>query len=110
MRQISFSIGNSVNLRPINADQQQQTYDPFERRDQLNKSLRRRLSDDLEALIHKACQRGHIGTAEELLIVLRNLIDWEREHFPHGRRPVEGTLDRLAAEISAARLLRRDAA
>ena len=109
MKHHSFSMGASVNLRPINADQRQETYDPFERRDQLNRSLRRRLSDDLETLIRKACQRGHIGTAEELLTVLRNLIEWEKEHFPHGRRPVDGMLDRLSTELTAAKL-RRDAA
>ena len=106
MKQISFSMGNGVALRPMATEQRMETYDPFERRDQLNRALRRRLSDDLEALIRKACQRGHVGTADELLTVLRNLIDWENQHFPHGRRPADNVLERLAAEVSAARARR----
>jgi hypothetical protein len=103
MRQNSFSIGRNVRLGPVAADQQVDVYDALERRDQINRMMRRRLSDDLESLIRRACQRGHLGTAEDLLTVLRNLIAWEKEHFPHGRRPVDGMIEGLAADLKAAK-------
>jgi len=110
MKQSSFSIGSNVRLGSVTAaDQRVEVYDPLERRDQINRMMRRRLSDDLESLIRRACQRGHLGTAEELLVVLRNLIDWEKQHFPHGRRPVDGMIEQLAAELAAAKA-QRDAA
>jgi len=109
MKQNSFSMAGNVRLAPITDVQPAEVYGAHERRDQLNRLLRRRLSDELEGLIRKACQRGHAGTAEELLAVLRNLIDWEKQHFPHGRRPVDGMIERLAAEVSAAKAC-RDAA
>ena len=109
MKQTSFRMAGSISLSPPPAEQRPEAYDPFERRDQLNRSLRRRLSDELETLIRKACHRGHLGTAEELLVVLRNLIEWEKQYFPHGRRPVDGMIERLASELAAAKA-RRDAA
>jgi len=110
MKQSSFSIGSNVRLGSVpGTEQRVEVYDALERRDQINRMMRRRLSDDLESLIRRACQRGHLGTAEELLNVLRNLIDWEKEHFPHGRRPVDGMIERLATELASARA-RRDAA
>ncbi|HTW70379.1 MAG TPA: hypothetical protein VME47_10865 [Acetobacteraceae bacterium] len=109
MKQISFSIRRDVRLGSIVADQQVDVYDALERRDQINRMMRRRLSDELESLIRRACQRGHLGTAEELLMVLRNLVDWEKEHFPHGRRPIDDMIERVAAELNAAKA-QRDAA
>jgi hypothetical protein len=103
MQQTSFSIGRNVRLGPVVADQQVDIYDALERRDQINRMMRRRLTDELESLIHRACQRGHLGTAEDLLTVLRNLIAWEKENFPHGRRPVDDMVERLAAELKAAK-------
>jgi len=109
MKQISFSIGRDVRLGSVVADQQVDVYDALERRDQINRMLRRRLTDDLESLVRRACQRGHLGTAEELLAVLRHLVEWEKEHFPHGRRPIDGVVERLAAELKSAKA-QRDAA
>ena len=106
MKQNSFAISSNVRLASVAAHSGVEVYDALERRDQLNRLMRRRLSDELESLIRKACQRGHIGTAEELLAVLRNLIEWEREHFPHGRRPIDGTVERLVAELAAAKAQR----
>lgn len=109
MKQYSFSLARDVRLGPIAAEQSTEIYDPAQTRDYLNRSLRRRVSDDLESLIRKACARGHTATAEELLTVLRNLIEWEKQHFPHGRRPVDAQIERLAGEVAAAKL-GRDAA
>ena len=109
MKPTSFSMPRDVTLQPLNTERRLETYDHTEMRDRLNRAFRRRLSDDLESLVHKACQRGHIGTAEELLTVLHNLIEWEKQHFPHGRRPVDTILPQLAAEIAAAKAAHRAA-
>ncbi|HUN43214.1 MAG TPA: hypothetical protein VMU81_23220 [Acetobacteraceae bacterium] len=109
MKQTSFSIGRDVRLGSAVPDQRIDVYDALERRDQINRMMRRRLSDELESLVRRACLRGHLGTAEELLAMLRNLVEWETANFPHGRRPVDDMVERLAAELKGARA-QRDAA
>jgi hypothetical protein len=86
-----------------------EVYDSALIRDRLNRSMRRRLSDDLENLIRKACLVGRLETADELLTVLRHLLDIEGKQFQRDRRIVEGMLEGLVAEIAAARA-RKDAA
>ena len=80
----------------------------------LNRTMRRRLSDDLVALTERACQMGHHETAEELLGVLRNLLERELEtHNP--RQETLDALDRVSKFVRQAReafpsALSRDAA
>jgi hypothetical protein len=72
-------------------------------RDRLNRSMRRRMSDDLVSLIRRACISGHAEAAKGLWVVLRDLLDREaRQHYPHGRLPEEGLMEALAMEIATA--------
>ena len=72
-------------------------------RDRINRSMRRRMSDDLINLIRRACMCGHAEAAKGLWVVLRDLTDREtRQKFPHGRVPDETLIQALAMEIAAA--------
>lgn len=72
-------------------------------RDRINRSMRRRMSDDLVSLIRRACMCGHAEAAKGLWVVLRDLTDREtRQKFPHGRIPDESLIQALAMEIATA--------
>jgi hypothetical protein len=102
VRRISFFVRNAA-LPPPPSDRRLETYDSAIIRDRLNRSMRRRLSDDLETLIRKSCLVGRLDTADELLVTLRNLLDIEGKQFKRDRRIVDGVLEGLTAEIAAAR-------
>lgn len=71
--------------------------------DRINRSMRRRMSDELVTLIRRACLCGHAETAKGLWVVLRDLTVRELlQRFPHGRLPDHGMIDALALEIAAA--------
>jgi hypothetical protein len=106
MRAFSFSLERSTRFKPSAADRPLVVDDTMVR-DRLNRSMRRRMSDDLASLIRRACVTGHIQTAEKLLDVLRDLIEIELKQYPRGRRPDANMVAVLAAEISAAQGRRR---
>ena len=105
MKQNSFSMAGNVRLAPITDVQPVEVYDALERRDQLNRLMRRRLSDELDSLIRKACQRGHAGTAEEFseLLVALGFVPVAQVrkrrrtfHLDWQGHPVEVALDEVA--------------
>jgi hypothetical protein len=102
MKRVSFFLRNAV-MSPPPTERRLEVYDASVIRDRLNRTMRRRLSDDLETLIRKTCLVGHPATAEELLTVLRNLLLIEGERFSRDRRIADGVLERLEIEIAAAR-------
>lgn len=102
MRRISFFLRNAA-MTPPPAERRLEVYDLSLIRDRLNRTMRRRLSDDLETLIRKSCLVGHPDTAEELLTVLRNLLLIESERFGRDRRIADGVLEKLELEIAATR-------
>jgi hypothetical protein len=72
-------------------------------RDRINRSMRRRMSDELVSLIRRACLCGHAETAKGLWVVLRDLTMREaKSQYPNGRIPEKGLMEALALEISAA--------
>lgn len=72
-------------------------------RERISRSMRRRMSDELVALIRRACLCGHAETAKGLWVVLRDLTVREaNQRYPHGRIPEQGVLEALAVEITAA--------
>ncbi|HUB10816.1 MAG TPA: hypothetical protein VMB34_02580 [Acetobacteraceae bacterium] len=72
-------------------------------RDRINRSMRRRMSDELVALIRRACLSGHAETAKGLWVVLRDLTVREaKQRYPNGRLPDKALLDALAMEIADA--------
>ena len=99
---LSFSIRNAA-LPPPPAERRLEVYDATAIRNRLNRTMRRRLSDDLENLVRKACMVGRHETAEELLGALRNLLELESKLYPRDRRIVDGIIETLAAEIASAK-------
>ncbi|HUB46348.1 MAG TPA: hypothetical protein VMB73_15290 [Acetobacteraceae bacterium] len=72
-------------------------------RTRINRSMRRRMSDELVKLIDRACLCGHAETAKGLWIVLRDLLNREaRQRYPNGRLPEKDMLKVLAAKITEA--------
>ena len=71
-------------------------YDPATLRDRLNRAMKRRLSDDVESLFNRACLVADLDTAEELLALLRDMLEREGRKFPRDRRLNEGLIRRLA--------------
>ena len=72
-------------------------------RERINRSMRRRMSDELVTLIRRACLSGHAETAKGLWVVLRDLTFREaKQRYPNGRIPDKDLLDALAMEIAAA--------
>ena len=102
MKRVSFFLRNAA-LPPPPSERRLEVYDSSVIRDRLNRTMRRRLSDDLETLIRKACLVGRLDTADEVLLTLRNLLDIESRQFQRDRRIIDGVLEGLAAEIASAR-------
>ena len=101
MRSFSFSIRRDAAFtrdprRPSEA------YNPDAVQDRLNRSMRRRLADDLTHLIRRTILIGNVEAARGLLGVLREQVEREKHRFPHGRRPAHQAIDQLDAEIAAA--------
>jgi len=91
--------------RSVNALQTvaQRQIDEAAIRDRINRSMRRRMSDELVGLIRRACLCGHAETAKGLWVVLRDLTLREAKlRYPNGRMPDKGLLETLAVEIAAA--------
>ena len=109
MRAFSFCVGRGASLTAAAAGGRVNTYDPASIRERLNRSMRRRLSDDLINLIRRACLSGHIQAAEGLLTVLIDQLAREKQQFPRGRRPDEDVIEVLRGEIESSKA-RRDAA
>jgi hypothetical protein len=99
---VSFFVRNAA-LPPPPTERRLEVYDAAVIRNRLNRTMRRRLSDDLETLIRKACLVGRLDTADELLITLRHLLDIEGQQFQRDRRITDGVLEGLSAEITAAK-------
>jgi len=72
-------------------------------RERLNRSMRRRMTDELIGLIERACLSGHAETAKGLWVVLRDLMAREaKQRYPNGRFPDRTVLETLAVKIAAA--------
>jgi hypothetical protein len=61
--------------------------------------MKRRLSDDLEGMVHAAYLGGDLETAEELLAVLRHKLQRDCAKYPRDRRLAEDVIERIAAEL-----------
>lgn len=102
MKRVSFFVRNAA-LPPPPTERRLEVYDTSVIRDRLNRSMRRRLSDDMEVLIRKASMLGRHAVAEDMLAVLTKLLDAETKQFQRDRRITEGVIEGLAAEIAASR-------
>jgi hypothetical protein len=103
MRGFSFSVIRGTSLTPTATKRRGETYDAAAISDRLNRSMRRRLSDDLVNLIRRACRSGHLTTAERLVDVLRDLFTIEKQQFPRRLHPTESVIETLIDEIAVAK-------
>ena len=62
-------------------NQELPVYDPDKVLERLNKTLRRRLSDRIEAVFEAACITGGLETAADLLVVLGNVRSGDIAHL-----------------------------
>jgi hypothetical protein len=85
--------------RATDAEMEPAAYDGAVIRERLNRSMRRRLSDDVESLFHKACLTSDLETGEELLVLLTGMLRRDAERFSRDRRLTEGLIERLTAEL-----------
>jgi hypothetical protein len=106
-RFLSFAVRRDARINP-SATAQRPLIDDAQIQARLNRSMRRRLSDDLGNMIRRACFSRHTETARGLLQVLNELMAWEDRQFPNCPRAGYETLMRdLTAEIVAVRPLDR---
>jgi hypothetical protein len=86
-------------MTPADPDRPLGVYDPVAVRNRLNRYMKRRLSDDLEGLVHAACLGGDLEMAEELLAALRHKLQRDCEKYGRDRRMAGDLIERIAAEL-----------
>ena len=98
MKAPSWMVGRRTSSRDMSvADQKMR-----ERLDGIGRSLRRRLSDKIEALFQESCLSGDLETAESLLTILERM-STRRTNGAENRRVPLATLERLRAELEQCR-------
>ncbi len=98
MKAPSWMVGRRTSSRDMSvADQKMR-----ERLDGIGRSLRRRLSDKIEALFQESCLSGDLETAESLLTILERMSTRPTDG-PDKRRVPVATLERLRAELEQSR-------
>ena len=98
-RRLSFLLRRLSPIRAADADRPLAVYDPVAIENRLNRYMKRRLSDELEAVIHAAYLSGDLETAEELLVILQN--KRERDARKYDRRISDVLAERLTSELVA---------
>jgi hypothetical protein len=86
-----------------NANREVPIYDPDGVLERLNKTLRRRLSDRIEAVFHASCVTGELETAAELITVLGNVRERGRRAFGDERRISDDPVAKAQAALAARR-------
>jgi hypothetical protein len=77
--------------------------DPDSILERINKTLRRRLSDRIEAVFQAACMTGELDTAADLLTVLANVRERGRRAFGDERRISDDPVAKAQAALAARR-------
>ena len=77
--------------------------DPDSILERINKTLRRRLSDRIEAVFQAACVTGELETAAELITVLGNVRERGRRAFGDERRISDDPVAKAQAALAARR-------
>jgi len=84
-------------------NQELPVYDPDRVLERINKTLRRRLSDRVEAVFQAACMTGELDTAADLLTVLANMRERGRRAFSDERRISDDPVAKAQAALAARR-------
>ena len=87
-------------------NQELPVYDPDKVLERLNKTLRRRLSDRIEAVFQATCMTGELDTAADLLTVLGNVRERGRRAFGDERRISDDPVAKAQEELLTRRLVK----
>ena len=87
-------------------NQELPVYDPDKVLERLNKTLRRRLSDRIEAVFQATCMTGELDTAADLLTVLGNVRERGRRAFGDERRISDDPVAKAQEELVTRRLVK----
>jgi hypothetical protein len=74
--------------------------------ERINKTLRRRLSDRIEAVLQAACVTGELDTAADLLVVLGNVRERGHRAFGDERRISDDPVAKAQEELVTRRLVK----
>jgi hypothetical protein len=80
--------------------------DPDRVLERISKTLRRRLSDRIEAVFQAACMTGELDTAADLLTVLGNVRERGRRAFGDERRISDDPVAKAQEELVTRRLVK----
>ena len=106
-RALSFLLRRATPITSVDSDRPLTVYDPVTLGNRLNRYLKRRLSDDLEGLVHTAYLGGDLQTAEELFVVLQNKLQRDCQKYPRDRRVSDDLIRRIAAELEKRRAMKQ---
>ena len=106
-RALSFLLRRATPITSVDSDRPLTVYDPVTLGNRLNRYLKRRLSDDLEGLVHTAYLGGDLQTAEELFVVLQNKLQRDFQKYPRDRRVADDLIERIAAEFENRRAMKQ---
>ncbi len=79
---------------------------PAQRMERVRQSFRRRLSDEIEEILYRACVEHDVRTADSLYNVLRELQHRRQQEFGVERRICEDGLTRAAHALERCRALK----
>ena len=85
---------------------EQAIFDPDRVLERISKTLRRRLSDRIEAVFQAACMTGELDTAADLLTVLGNVRERGRRAFGDERRISDDPVTKAQEELLTRRLVK----
>ena len=98
-RPLSFLLRRLAPITPADPDQPLGVYDPVAVKERLDRWRKRRLSDDLQAVIETACLGGDFETADDLLVVLQRKVERDFNKFPRGRNRADNAIQCISIEI-----------
>ena len=90
-RSLGFLMRHSLGLR--------ETAVPDSRLERVNQAVRRRLDDDLEDMIRRACAGNDLEAAAELLALLKKWRERRALRYGHDRRGDRAELRRIRQEL-----------
>jgi hypothetical protein len=96
-------LARDAKFSAYDASREVPIYDPDGVLERLNKTLRRRLADRMEAVFHASCVTGELETAAELITVLGNVQERGRRAFGDERRISDDPVAKAQAALAARR-------
>lgn len=92
-------LARDARFSACDTNQDLPVYDPDKVLERISKTLRRRLSDRIEAVFQAACMTGELDTATDLLTVLGNARERGRRAFGDERRISDDPVAKAQEEL-----------